>query len=90
MTKKADHRVVDTGPYGLVRHPIYTGFLFSIAATAGQFGTAYAVAGVLFFLAGFLTKARPEERFLRAELGESDYDAYRRRVPMLLPLGPRG
>jgi protein-S-isoprenylcysteine O-methyltransferase Ste14 len=90
VTKKADHRVVDTGPYGLVRHPIYTGLLLSIAATAGQLGTAYAVAGVLFLLAGFWIKARLEERFLRAELGEGDYDAYRRRVPMLLPLGPRG
>ena len=83
VTKKADHRVVDTGPYGLVRHPIYTGLLLSIAATAGQLGTAAAVAGVLAFLAGFWIKARLEERFLRAELGEGDYDAYRRRVPML-------
>ena len=39
---------------------------------------------------GFFLKARLEERFLRAELGEGDYDTYRRRVPMLLPLGPRG
>ena len=90
VTKKTDHRVVDTGPYGLVRHPIYTGLLFSIAATAGQLGTAYAIAVVLAFLAGFWIKARLEERFLRAELGEGDYDAYRRRVPMLLPLGPLG
>ena len=90
VTKKADHRIVDTGPYRLVRHPIYTGFLLSIAATAGQLGTAYAVAGVLFFVAGFWIKARLEERFLRVELGEGDYDAYRRRVPMLLPLGRRG
>ena len=90
VTKKADHRVVDTGPYALVRHPIYTGFLLSIAATAGQLGTGYAIAGVLFFLAGFWIKARLEERFLRAELGEGAYDAYRHRVPMLLPLGPRG
>jgi protein-S-isoprenylcysteine O-methyltransferase Ste14 len=90
VTKKAEHRIVDTGPYGLVRHPIYTGFLLSIAATAGQLGTAYAVAGVLFFVAAFWIKARLEERFLRVELDEGDYDAYRRRVPMLLPLGPRG
>ena len=73
-----------------MRHPIYTGLLLSLTATAGQLGTAYAVAGVLFFLAAFWIKARLEERFLRAELGEGDYDTYRRRVPMLLPLGPRG
>lgn len=24
ITKKGDHRIVDSGPYGIVRHPIYT------------------------------------------------------------------
>jgi protein-S-isoprenylcysteine O-methyltransferase Ste14 len=38
---------------------------------------------------GFWIKARLEERFLRAELGAKDYDAYRRRVPMLVPFGPK-
>jgi protein-S-isoprenylcysteine O-methyltransferase Ste14 len=33
-------------------------------------------------------KARLEEGFLRQELGAGDYDAYRRRVPMLMPFGP--
>src|SRR5579862_42299 len=32
VTKKADHYVVDTGPYAIVRHPIYTGLLVAIAA----------------------------------------------------------
>jgi protein-S-isoprenylcysteine O-methyltransferase Ste14 len=90
VTKKTGHRVIDSGPYGLVRHPIYAGFLLSIAATSAELGAIYSSAGVLFFVAGFWIKARLEERFLSAELGEGDYDAYRRRVPMLLPLGPRG
>jgi protein-S-isoprenylcysteine O-methyltransferase Ste14 len=34
-------------------------------------------------------KARLEERWLREELGPQDYDAYRRRVPMLVPFGPK-
>jgi protein-S-isoprenylcysteine O-methyltransferase Ste14 len=34
-------------------------------------------------------KARLEEGWLRRELGPDDYDSYRRRVPMLLPFGPR-
>jgi protein-S-isoprenylcysteine O-methyltransferase Ste14 len=90
VTKKADHRVVDTGPYAIVRHPIYTGIILACAATAAQLGTALAVAGVLVLWVGFWIKARLEERFLRGQLGEGAYDAYRQKVPMLVPFGPRG
>ncbi len=34
VTRKTDHRVVDTGPYAIVRHPIYTGLIAAIFATA--------------------------------------------------------
>jgi protein-S-isoprenylcysteine O-methyltransferase Ste14 len=90
VTKKADHRVVDTGPYAIVRHPIYTGIILACAATAAQLGTALAVAGVLVLWVGFWIKARLEERFLRGQLEEGAYDAYRQKVPMLVPFGPRG
>src|SRR6202034_329087 len=39
ITRKENHRVVDTGPYALVRHPIYTGLVLSIVATAAAQGT---------------------------------------------------
>ena len=90
VTKKADHRVVDTGPYAIVRHPIYTGILLAAVATAAEQGTAGSVAGIMIFALAFWIKARLEERFLGEQLGAADYDAYRRRVPMLIPLGPRG
>jgi protein-S-isoprenylcysteine O-methyltransferase Ste14 len=90
VTKKADHRVVDTGPDAIVRNPIYTGIILACAATAAQLGTALAVAGVLVLWVGFWIKARLEERFLRSQLEEGAYDAYRQKVPMLVPFGPRG
>ncbi len=90
VTRKVNHRVVDTGPYAIVRHPIYTGIILAAAATAAQLGTPLAIAGALFLSAGFWVKARLEEQFLRIELGEGDYDAYRHKVPMLVPFGPRG
>ena len=34
VTKKAGHHVVDTGPYRLVRHPIYSGLILAAFATA--------------------------------------------------------
>jgi protein-S-isoprenylcysteine O-methyltransferase Ste14 len=83
--RKADHRVVDTGPYALVRHPIYTGIMIASIATAALRGTLAAWIGMAVLTAGWYVKARLEERFLREELGAETYDAYARRVPMLVP-----
>lgn len=85
VTRKADHRVVDTGPYGLVRHPIYTGIILSSTATAILRGTALAWLGAAVMTLGWHIKARLEERFLREQLGADAYDDYARRVPMLVP-----
>jgi protein-S-isoprenylcysteine O-methyltransferase Ste14 len=85
ITRKEDHHVVDTGPYALVRHPIYTGLILALLATAAAQATANAVAGAVLISVGFWLKARAEERFLTAELGADAYGAYRRRVPMLVP-----
>jgi protein-S-isoprenylcysteine O-methyltransferase Ste14 len=85
ITKKASHRVVKSGPYGLVRHPIYTGLLISTFATLWAKGTAYGIAGAALLTLSIWLKARLEERFLREELGAAAYDDYSRRVPMLVP-----
>lgn len=83
--RKADHRVVDTGPYGIVRHPIYTGITLSTIATAALRGTGAGWLGVCVMTIGWYVKARLEERFLRDQLGAEAYDAYAGRVPMLVP-----
>jgi protein-S-isoprenylcysteine O-methyltransferase Ste14 len=80
-----DHRIVDTGPYGVVRHPVYAGLLLAAFATAVERGRLEAVAGVLVLVAGVSLRAKLEERFLRRDLGDEAYAAYRRRVPMLIP-----
>jgi protein-S-isoprenylcysteine O-methyltransferase Ste14 len=85
ITRKQDHHVVDTGPYALVRHPIYTGLILALLATAVAQATANALAGAVLLRFGFWLKARAEERFLTTELGAGAYGAYRRRVPMLVP-----
>jgi protein-S-isoprenylcysteine O-methyltransferase Ste14 len=45
--------------------------------------------GTLCLVVGYWLKARMEENFLRQELGAEAYDSYRRRVPMLIPFGPK-
>jgi protein-S-isoprenylcysteine O-methyltransferase Ste14 len=89
LTKKAGHRVVDTGPYRLVRHPIYSGLIFAAFATAIERGTSYALFGAAILAFAFYTRARREERFLRLELGEGAYDAYARKTAMLVPFTGR-
>lgn len=89
ITRKLDHRVVDSGPYALVRHPIYSGLLLSLLATAAAKGTVLGAGGFVLLCLGLWAKARQEERWLEQELGES-YADYRERVPMLLPFAPTG
>jgi protein-S-isoprenylcysteine O-methyltransferase Ste14 len=88
VTRKSDHHIIDTGPYRIVRHPIYTGIILAAMALAVVKGTVLAIAGALLVMLGFWVKARLEEGFLRQQLGAEAYDSYRRRVPMLVPLGP--
>jgi len=85
VTLKEGHHVVETGPYAIVRHPIYTGLLVAVIATAVALATVPSLLSIVFIAAGIWLKARIEENWLCAELGEGEYDAYRKRVPMLVP-----
>ncbi len=89
ISRTENHRIVDTGPFAIVRHPIYSGVIAAAYFLAVELGTAEALAGATLFLIAFWLKARVEESFLRTELGAEAYDAYRRRVPMLMPFGPK-
>ena len=84
VTLKKDHELVTTGPYALVRHPIYTGLLLGFlgwAVAVDRWRGPLAVAIV--FLA-VLRKYRLEERWMRERFGVA-YDAYRARVKALVP-----
>lgn len=87
IERMAEHRVVDSGPYALVRHPIYTGLIAAALAMAVIRATPWALIGAALFALGFALKARVEERFLEGELG--GYEQYRARVPMLVPFTRR-
>ena len=85
VVKKVGHWVVDTGPYKLVRHPIYSGLILAALATAIQKATPFALLGFAVITLAFGIKARREERFLRSEIGNNAYDAYARKTAMLVP-----
>jgi protein-S-isoprenylcysteine O-methyltransferase Ste14 len=78
-------RLVTTGPYRLVRHPIYSGFVLFAAGEAVAFGSSPAVMIVLFGMAPtFAWRARAEERVLTRTFGDR-YVAYRQRTKMIIP-----
>jgi protein-S-isoprenylcysteine O-methyltransferase Ste14 len=89
VTRKEGHVIVETGPYRLVRHPIYTGLIVALFAIAIQLGAVTSLLGVAVITFSFWMKARLEERFLSGELGPA-YADYRRRTPMLAPFWPTG
>jgi protein-S-isoprenylcysteine O-methyltransferase Ste14 len=81
---KQDHELITTGPYAVVRHPIYTGIL------GGFLGLAIAVSEVrgfvvfvLMFL-GFWAKLSMEEQWMHSQFGET-YAQYVRRSAALVP-----
>ena len=88
ITRKEEHRLIETGAYALVRHPIYTGIITALFATAAIEATLLALLGAVLITSGLWVKARAEERFLLSELGPDVYESYRRRVPMLIPFVP--
>jgi protein-S-isoprenylcysteine O-methyltransferase Ste14 len=73
-----------------VRHPIYTGILFACLVSMIAGATWVSIAGLACVAVGFWFKARLEEGLLEQELGVGNYQAYRARVPMLMPFGPVG
>ena len=84
VTLKAGHTIVKTGPYGITRHPIYTGMLLAALGTSLAIGTAAAAAGFVLLCVGFVIKSGQEERLLRGHFGEA-YEEYRRHMRRLIP-----
>jgi protein-S-isoprenylcysteine O-methyltransferase Ste14 len=89
VTRKDGHHVVDTGPYRLVRHPMYTGFIVMDLGLAILCASTVAFAGVALMTLGLSIKARLEEQFLSEELGAAAYRDYAARTPMLVPRMPQ-
>lgn len=84
VTVKQNHELVTTGPYVLVRHPIYTGLLLAFAGGAMARGDLRGLLAVLVVLAALWRKLRLEEHWMREQFGDQ-YLAYSARVCALVP-----
>jgi protein-S-isoprenylcysteine O-methyltransferase Ste14 len=81
---KEGHKLVERGPYRLMRHPIYTGHLLMGLGTAIASGFLIAFVGLASFAVGFWIKLNQEERLLVRGFPD-EYPAYRARVKALIP-----
>lgn len=84
VTLKQDHELVRSGPYAIVRHPIYTGFLLALLGIAVARGAIGAFLGVSIAVLAFRLKSLTEESFMLDQFG-SQYAAYKREVKALIP-----
>ena len=85
VTIKHGHELITTGPYSIVRHPIYTGLLVAFIGSALARGEWRGLLAVGIAWAALLRKLQLEERWMFERFGEQ-YADYRQRVPALIPL----
>jgi protein-S-isoprenylcysteine O-methyltransferase Ste14 len=84
ITLKEGHKLITTGPYRWVRHPIYTGIITASIGSALAAQTGDGFVGFVMIVAGCMVKIRREEALLTGEFGD-EYAKFKREVPMLVP-----
>lgn len=78
------HKLISNGPYKYIRHPIYSGGLLAMLATAMVVGYIFSFLWVAFCVLGLVMKMREEEKLL-SEQFPSEYPLYKKRTKMLVP-----
>ena len=84
VTLKQGHELIRSGPYSVVRHPIYSGLLLAMLGTAIYVGEIRGLFAVALATWAWKMKSRVEESFMESEFGDR-YVAYRREVKGLVP-----
>ena len=84
VTIKENHQMIQSGPYAVVRHPIYSGFLLALLGTALALGEVRGLMAFALAFVGWWFKSRLEEKFMEQKFG-AEYAAYKQRVKALIP-----
>lgn len=79
----AEHQLITSGPFAIVRHPMYTGLVMA-AIGAHLIYTTWTTLFFFCFAPLLSVRARNEEQALAAEFGEQ-WQEYRKRVPAFFP-----
>jgi protein-S-isoprenylcysteine O-methyltransferase Ste14 len=84
VTIKQDHELIVSGPYALVRHPIYSGLFLGFIGTLLAMGQVRGVVAFGLIVLALWIKLRLEEKWMRAQFG-AKYEAYAGRVKAVVP-----
>lgn len=79
-----DQQFICSGPYAIVRHPIYAGILLALLGSTLVSSTLGSLLGFVFAIISLWQKARMEEQLLITEFGQQ-YANYQREVRFLIP-----
>jgi protein-S-isoprenylcysteine O-methyltransferase Ste14 len=85
VTFKEDHELIESGPYALARHPIYTGLIAMALGTAINYGRAIGFVLLVSICGAVWWKAREEERIMSRHFPDA-YAEYKTRVRAIIPL----
>jgi len=84
VTIQKEHKLIKEGPYSVVRHPQYTGFLLALFGTALMLGKIFSFVWYLFLIVSLIAKAKQEEKIL-AKIFPNEYLEYKQKVKMIIP-----
>ena len=84
ITIKEVHTIIKSGPYSIVRHPIYSGVLLGLIGTAIAVNEIGGILSIILFSIAYYRKIWIEERMLIEYFG-GEYLAYKREVKTIIP-----
>jgi protein-S-isoprenylcysteine O-methyltransferase Ste14 len=83
MSQKADPELITTGPYHVIRHPIYSGIILALIGTTIA-TSLYLLVAVVLIGGYFVYSATAEERYMTGRFPDT-YPRYKRSSKMLIP-----
>lgn len=81
---RKDQLLVRTGPYSIVRHPIYTGILFGMIGSAIVVGQYRSIIAIILIIIFCWLRIREEEKLMTGEFGKQ-YDTYKKEIKTIIP-----
>lgn len=84
ITLKEGHRLIRTGPYRKIRHPIYTGLIIGTFGAVIAQGRLSGLVAFVIVVAAFVFKLKREEKLLREQFG-AEYEQYHQESSALFP-----